>query len=154
MFSWFRRNNAPVPNQNQRLLGSAENALMQASNKYRGYMKFGEVLHLQGPRISVEALSTAISHLQRRHPVLRSRLQINPQKTNSYLLEEDNTVQLKIREIPRKRADHLTFWQQEWREREKDTTAIGQGLAEFWLLQVYRINNCIDLICRFFFTVS
>jgi hypothetical protein len=137
MFSWFQQNNSPVPNQNQRLLGSAENALMQASQKYQGYMKFGEVLHLQGPRISLEALSTAISHLQRRHPVLRSRLQINSEKSNSYLLEEDNTVQLKIREISRKRADHLTFWQREWREREKETITIGQGLAEFWLLQVY-----------------
>jgi hypothetical protein len=137
MFSQFRKSNSLIVNQKQRLFGSAENALMQASQQYQGYMKVGEVLHLEGPHISLEALSTAIEHLQRRHPVLRSRLQINPEKSNSYLLEEDDILQLKIREIPRKRADHLIFWQQEWREREKDTTVIGQGLAEFWLLQVY-----------------
>jgi hypothetical protein len=137
MFSWFQQNNSPVLTENQWFLGSAGNALMQASQKHQGYMKFGEVLHLQGPRISLEALSTAISHLQRRHPILRSRLQINSEESDSYLLKEDNTLQLKIREISRKRADHLSFWQREWREREKETTVIGQGLAEFWLLQVY-----------------
>jgi hypothetical protein len=136
MFSWFRQNNSPVGNQKQRLLGSAENVLMQASQQHQGYTKVGEVLHLQGPRISLEALSTAISHLQRRHPILRSRLQMNPGTPDSYLLEEDDTLQLKIREIPRKRADHLIFWQQEWRDREKEIIVIGQGLAEFWLLQV------------------
>jgi hypothetical protein len=137
MFSWFRQNNFPVVNQKQRLLGSAEHALMQASQQHQGYMKVGEVLHLQGPRISLEALSIAVNHLQHRHPVLRSRLQIDSQKPDTYLLEEDDTLQLRIREIPRKRAEHLMFWQQEWREREKETTAIGQGLAEFWLLQVF-----------------
>ena len=138
MFSWFQRNDSPVVNPKQRLLGSAENALMQASQKHQGYLKFGEVLHLQGPYISLEALSTAIKHLQHRHPVLRSRLQLNPAIPNSYLLEEDDTLQLKIREISRKRADHLTFWQEEWRRREKDVAVIGQGLVEFWLLQVYK----------------
>ncbi|CAF1491886.1 unnamed protein product [Rotaria sordida] len=106
------------------MLGSAANALMQGSQNYQGFAKIGEVLHLDGPRISLEALSTAVSHLQRRHPVLRSRLQINPEKPNSYLLEEDDTLQLKIREISRKRADHLTYWRREWREREKETVAI------------------------------
>ena len=142
MFSWFRQNNVPVANQKQRLFGSAENALMQASQQHQGYMKFGEVLHLEGPYISREALSTAIGFLQRRHPMLRSRLQINPEKPNSYLLEEDDTLQLKIREIPRKRADNLVFWQQEWREREKETTIIGHGLAEFWILQVCFYTLC------------
>ncbi|CAF4501294.1 unnamed protein product, partial [Rotaria sp. Silwood2] len=79
-----------------------------------------------------------IGLLQRRHPVLRSRLQINPKKSDSYLLEEDDMLQLKIREISRKHTDHLTFWHQEWREQEKKTTDIGQGLAEFWLLQVHK----------------
>ncbi len=138
MFSWFRQNNSSVVNQKQRLLGPAENALMHASQQQQGYGKVGEVLHLQGPHISLEALTVAINHLRRRHPVLRSRLQINSQEPTSYLLEEDDTLQLKIREIPRKRADHLTFWRQEWREREKDLVIIGQGLAEFWLLQVYK----------------
>jgi hypothetical protein len=136
MFSWFRQSNSPVVNQKQRLLGPSENALMQASQKHQGYMKVGEVLHLQGPYISLKALSTAIGHLQHRHPVLRSRLQINPEKPDSYLLEEDSTLQLKIREISRKRADHQDFWRQEWRDREKETTIIGQGVVEFWLLQV------------------
>jgi hypothetical protein len=51
-------------------------------------------------------------------------------------MEEDDTLRLKIEEIPRKRDDHLNFWRQEWREREKEPAVIGQGLAEFWLLQV------------------
>jgi hypothetical protein len=131
MFSWFRKNDNPK----QRIMGSAANALMQASQHYQGFAKVGEVLHLEGPQISLEALSTSVSHLQRRHPVLRSRVQINPEKPNSYLLEEDDTLQLKIQEISRKRADHLTFWRREWREREKETVIMGQGLAEFWLLQ-------------------
>ncbi|CAF3662958.1 unnamed protein product, partial [Adineta steineri] len=135
MFSWFQQNTPIVVNEKQRLLGSAENALMQASQQCQGYMKFGEVLHIRGPHISSNTLSMAINHLQRRHPVLRSRLQINPEKSDTYILEEDDTVQLKIRQIPRKRVDHQIFWRQEWRERERDITAIGQGLTEFWLLQ-------------------
>jgi hypothetical protein len=146
MFSWFGLNSSPVPNEKQRALGSAENALMHASLQHQGYMKFGEVLHVRGPYISLEALSTVVGHLQRRHPVLRSRLQINSEKPDSYLLEEDNTLRLKIREIPRKRADHSTFWGREWREREKDVTVIGEGVAEFWLLQVHQSSTC----CHYF----
>jgi hypothetical protein len=38
----------------------------------------------------------------------------------------------------------MIFWRQEWREREKETTVIDQGLAEFWLLQVYtNIRACV-----------
>jgi hypothetical protein len=140
MFSWFRENNSPVINQKEQTFGSTANVLMQASQQYQGYMKVGLVLHLQGPHISLESLSTAINHLQCRHPVLRCRLRINPKKPNNYLLVEDDTLQLKIREISRKRTDHLTFWRQEWREREKQTTIIEQGLAEFWLLQVYEAD--------------
>ncbi|CAF0853275.1 unnamed protein product [Rotaria sordida] len=49
-----------------------------------------------------------------------------------------------IREIRRKRDDHLNFWRQEWREREKDSVVIGQGLAEFWLLQDPEDNDTED----------
>ena len=134
--SRFRRN-SPTVNSKQRVLGLAENALVMTSLQHQGFMKVGEVLHLEGPHISLEVLSRAVACLQRRHPVLRSRLQLSPQKPGTYLLEEDDTLQLKIREIPRKRTDHLIFWREEWREREKETTVISQGLAEFWLLQVY-----------------
>ncbi|CAF3946989.1 unnamed protein product [Rotaria magnacalcarata] len=99
-------------------------------------MKVGVLLHLQGPCISLEALTIAVNHLQYRHPFLRSRLQNNPTKPGNYLMEEDNAFRLKIREVPRKRNDHLHFWRQEWREREKESAIIGQGLVEFWLLQV------------------
>ncbi|CAF1018013.1 unnamed protein product [Adineta steineri] len=135
MFSLFQRNNSPVDKKNQRLLGSMENAYMKSSQKYQGLTRLCEVLHLQGPYISLETLSKAAGKLQQRHPTLRSRLQRNAQTAHSYYLEEDNTLQLKIIEIPRKRSDHQTFWKQEWRKREKSTTAIGDGLAEFWLLQ-------------------
>ena len=120
----------------QRLFGSVENGYMMISQRFKGHSRFGEVLHLLGPHISLEALSVAINHLQRRHPVLRSRLQTNPEKPNSYLLEEVNTLQPRIREIPRKRTENTTFWLQEWREREKESTVIGQAPVEFWLLQV------------------
>lgn len=136
MFSLFEKNSSPVEKKNQRLLGSMENAFMKASQKYQGFMRICEVLHLKGPYISIETLSKAVGKLQQRHPTLRSRLQRNSQKAHSYLLEEDKTLQLKIIEISRKRSDHQTFWKQEWRKREKSTTAIGEGLAEFWLLQV------------------
>ena len=124
---------------NQRLLGSAENVFMQTSQQSKGDVRFGHVLHLQGPYISLELLSAAVRHLQHRHPVLRSRLQLNPAKANRFLLEEDQTLELTIREIARNRADHMNFWLQEWRNREKETTPIGQGLAQFWLLQVFKI---------------
>ncbi|CAF3356513.1 unnamed protein product [Rotaria sp. Silwood2] len=136
MFSWFRQNNASVVNPKQRLLGTVENVMVQASQQYQGESKLGEVLHVHGPRISLERLSGAIRLLQRRHPVLRSRLQVNPKTPDTYLLEEDETLQLTVREMPRKRVDHLNFWRQQWCEREKKATDIGQGLAEFWLLQV------------------
>jgi hypothetical protein len=86
-------------------------------------------------------LESAVACLQRRHPFLRSRLQLNPAMPDSYLMEEDNTLRLNIQEIPRKREDQLTFWCQEWREREKQSPIIGQGLAEFWLLQVQFLMN-------------
>jgi hypothetical protein len=99
-------------------------------------MKVGEVLHLQGPYISLEKLASVVRRLQCRHPFLRSRLKTNPAKPDSYLMEEDDTLRLKIREIPRKRDDHLNFWREEWRKREKEPAVIGQGLTEIWLLQV------------------
>ncbi len=127
---------SPIVNPKQRVFGVAENALIKTSLQHQGYMRVGEVLQLQGPHISLGMLESAVACLQRRHPFLRSRLQINPAKPDSYLMEEDNTLRLNIQEIARKREDHLNFWCQEWREREKQPAVIGQGLAEFWLLQV------------------
>lgn len=121
--------------QSEHFLGSAENSLMQASQNHQGYMKVGQVLHLQGPYIRLEALHTAVKKLQGRHPSLRSRLRRIPEQTDSYFLEEDETLELNIIEVERKRFDHLTFWKKEWRQREKIITPIGHGLAEFWLLQ-------------------
>ena len=137
MFSRCRKPDESADKKNQRQMGSLENAYMKGSQKFPGAAKICEVLHLEGPYISRETLSRAIGKLQQRYPTLRSRLQRNPRKEHSYFLEEDNTLELKIIEIPRKRCDHQTFWKQEWRNREKATTAIGEGLAEFWLLQVY-----------------
>ena len=137
MFSLFQKNTLPVDKKNQRLMGALENAYIKGSQKYQGLARICEVLHLQGPYISFETLSKAVGKLQQRYPTLRSSLQINFRKADNYLLEEDNTLQLKITEIPRKRADHQMFWKQEWRKRERATITIGEGLAEFWLLQVY-----------------
>ena len=125
-----------VSQKNQRLLGTLENAYIRGSQKYQGLARICEVLHLRGPYISLETLSKAVGKLQQRYPTLRSRLQINSRKANCFLLEEDNTLQLKIIEIPRKRHDHQMFWKKEWQKREKVIIAIGDGLAEFWLLQV------------------
>ncbi len=135
MFSRFRRSQSNV-NPKQRIFGLAENALIKTSLLHQGYMKVGQVLHLQGPHISLETLKSAVSHLQRRHPFLRSRLQSIPGKSHTYMMEEDDTLCLKIREIPRQRDNYLNFWRQEWREREKEAAVVGEGLAEFWLLQV------------------
>lgn len=141
MCSWLQRNDSSISNKTQRVFGAAANGMMQASQQYQGHVKIGEVLHLEGPRISLEELSGAIHCLQRRHPVLRSRLQIHPDKQNVYLLEEDDTLRLRVREISRKSVDHLVAWRREWKEREKEITAIGQGLAEFWLFQVCTVDN-------------
>lgn len=123
-------------NSKQRVLGSAESALMRIALQHQGYMKVGVVLYLQGPYISVERLTSAINRLQRRHPFLRSRLEHSHGKSGSYTMEEDDTLQLKVIELSRKREDHSNFWRQQWQEREKETPILGQGLAEFWLLQV------------------
>ncbi|CAF1672622.1 unnamed protein product, partial [Adineta ricciae] len=64
----------------QRILGTAENALIETSRQHQGHMKVGEVLHLQGPYISLDMLIAAINRLQRRHPFLRSRLENNSTK--------------------------------------------------------------------------
>jgi hypothetical protein len=125
-------------NPKQRIFGTAENAIMQTSQQHQGYMKVGEVLHLQGPYISRETLISVVGRLQRRHPFLRSRLQIDPTKPNSYLMEEDDTLRLNILEFERKREDHLNFWRHKWQEREKEIAVIGQGLFEVWLLQVQK----------------
>ena len=101
-------------------------------------MKVGEVFHLQGPYIDLETLTIAISRLQRRHPFLRSRIQNNPAKLGTYFLEEDNTYRPKILEFSRKHNDRFTFWRQEWQNRQTEPVVIGQGLIEFWLLQVLR----------------
>lgn len=138
------RESSSTVNVKQRVFGPAENSLIRTSLQFQGYMKVGEVLHLQGPHISLEMLESAIHRLQCRHPFLRSRLQINPAKRDTYLMEEDNTFRLKIREIFRKRDDHLDSWKQEWRKYEKNAPVIGEGLVEFWLLQVY--SNLIVFI--------
>ncbi|CAF3311531.1 unnamed protein product [Rotaria socialis] len=108
---------------------------MKLSQQQQGYMKVVEVLHLQGPYISMEMLTAAVGRLQRRHPILRSRLRMRSVEPGSYLLDEDDTLRLTIREIPRNRDEYLHFWRTEWRKREKKTTVIGEGLVEFWLLQ-------------------
>ncbi len=69
--------------------------------QHQGNSKLGEVLHLQGPHISLEMLESTIGYLERRHPFLRSRLKINPTKLDSYLMEEDNTLRLNIYESVR-----------------------------------------------------
>lgn len=122
----------------QRVMGAAENALVVTSQQRGGYMKVGEVLHLRGPFIPVEMLIEAVSLLQLRHPFLRSRLKNNPEKINTFLMEEDFNLQLKIIEIGRRRDEHESFWKHEWRAREKEPAVVGEGLAEFWLLQVNR----------------
>jgi hypothetical protein len=143
MFSWFRSSPVAVHSK-QRMLGSAENALMSASQKYQGYLKVGEVLHMRGPYISIETLTAAVIRLQRRHPMLRSRLQHDPANPSNFFLEDDDTLRLEILLLPRKREDHLTFWGCEWREREKETTSVGQGLAKLWLLQV--LSDTFDFL--------
>ncbi|CAF1243853.1 unnamed protein product [Adineta steineri] len=124
-----------IKNSKQRIMGSAENALILTSQQHHGYMKVGIVMHLQGPYIALQTLITAVNRLQCRHPFLRSRLQVNPEKPGTYLMEEDDTLELKIIEIAREQDDHFDFWRQEWRMREKDPAVVGQGLVQFWLLQ-------------------
>ncbi|UJR19412.1 hypothetical protein I4U23_022542 [Adineta vaga] len=129
------RRRASLKQLKQRLMGSAENALVTTSQQHLGYMKVGEVLHLHGPYIPIENFILAVRRLQLRHPFLRSRLEMNSAKSGTYLLQEDYSLDLNIIEIPRNRSDHANFWQQEWKLREKEPAVIGQGLAEFWLLQ-------------------
>lgn len=140
MFNWLWKSSSIV-NPKQHILGPSENVFMKTSNRFQGSGRVGEILHLEGPYISLEQLNKAVIRLQRRHPVLRSRLKLHPSDPNSFILEEDETLQLQIEEIPRKRHDHLDFWRQEWRKHEKKPTNIGDGLARIWLLQVLIITR-------------
>ena len=135
MASWFG-GAAPVANPQQRLFGPTENAVMKLSLQREGYMKVCEVLFLQGPHIPVEALKSAVRQLQNRHPFLRSRLQNNPATPETFLMEENENVQLTIREIARDRNESREFWRREYRQREKQVPRVGEPLVEFWLLQV------------------
>ena len=135
MVSWFR-SGTPVLNPKQRLFDNAENAIMKLSQQRQGYMKVSEILYLRGPHISREALMSAVRYVQGRHPFLRSRLQNNPATPDTFLMEEDETVQLEIRDITRKRSECVDFCNRELRKHEKQISCIGQPLAELWLLQV------------------
>lgn len=127
---------APDADPKQHVCSPAENALIQLSQRIHGLSRLGEVLHLQGPHISLEQLNRAVVRLQRRHPVLRSRLQIHPTKRDCFVFEEDETLRLPVEELARKREEHASFWSQEWPKREKEPINIGDPLAKLWLLQV------------------
>lgn len=135
MFSWLWQSSSII-NSKQHVLNPSENVFMRISQRYQGSGRVGEILHLEGPYISLEQLNKAINRLQRRHPVLRSRLKLHPSNPNSFIVEEDETLQLEVKELPRNRRDHLDFWHREWRMHEKEPTNVGDGLARIWLLQV------------------
>ena len=120
----------------QRACSPTENALITVTQRLNGVTRLGEVLHLQGPYISLEQLNAAVARLQRRHPALRSRLQAHPTKRNCFMFEEDAMMQLPVKEIPRKRDEHASFWAQEWPKYEKDPINIGDPFARLWLFQV------------------
>lgn len=137
MTAWFQRPRS-IENPKHRSFSPTENVIMKLSFQRQGYMKVCELLFLQGPQITVEALNAAIRHLQTRHPFLRSRLKNDPSTPETFLMEEDETVQLKIRQIQRNRNECKEFWRREYREHEKEIPQIGEPLVEFWLLQVNR----------------
>ena len=110
--------------------------MIKLSQRCHSVTRLGEVLHLQGPYISLEQLNRAVARLQRRYPPLRCRLQVHPTKHDCFVLEEDEALQLPIEELPRKREERESFWQQEWPKREKEPLNIGDPLAKLWLLQV------------------
>ena len=126
---------APDNDPKQRPLSPTENALIKLTQRFHGLGRLGEVLHLQGPYISLEQLHEAVARLQRRHPALRSRLQVHPTNRDRFALEEDETLRLPIEELSRKREEHASFWLQEWPKRENEPINIGDALAKLWLLQ-------------------
>jgi hypothetical protein len=120
----------------QRACSPTENVLIKMTQRFHGMSRLGEVLHLQGPHISLEQLNGAVARLQRRHPALRSRLRAHPTKRDCFMFEEDETLRLPVEELARKREEHDTFWMQEWPRREKEPINMGDPLAKLWLLQV------------------
>lgn len=135
MFGWIWPKST-VDHSKQRVFGPAENVLMKGSQRYQGLGRVGEILRLEGPYISTEQLNGVLVRLQRRHPVLRSRLQLHPHNPNAFIFEQDDTLRLEVEEISRKRTEHFDVWLNEWRRREKEPTSIGDALIKFWLLQV------------------
>ncbi|CAF1113800.1 unnamed protein product [Didymodactylos carnosus] len=146
---------APDAGPKQHVCGPAENMMIKISQRFHGAMRMGEVLHLQGPYISLEQLNRAVALLQRRHPVLRSRLRTHPTKRDCFVLEEDEALRLPVEELARKREEHASFWLQEWPKREKEPINIGEPLAKLWLLQTMEnaIRNSLSAVNRVF-TVS
>ena len=130
------RKRASVSSPKQHVCTSTENALIKLTQRFHGVSRLGEVLYLQGPYISLGQLSTAVARLQRRHPVLRSRLQTHPTNRDRFVFEEDETLRLPVEELPRKREAREHFWLQEWPKREKEPINIGDPMAKLWLLQV------------------
>ena len=127
---------APAADPKQHVCSPTENGMIRVSQRFNGLSRLGEVLHLQGPYISLEQLNGAVARLQRRHPVLRSRLQVHPINRDCFVLEEDETLRLPVEELARKREERASFWLQEWSKREKEPINIGEPLAKLWLLQV------------------
>lgn len=146
MSSWLWSSTAPLEPQ-QRMLGAAANVLMKASQNFNGHGRVGIILRLRGPMISLEQLKRAVNRLQQRHPAMRSRLQMHPSVANTYILEEDANLQLQIEEIQRNREDHLNFWSDEWKQREKQPIHIGDPLIRFWISQVRYFFRLL-LICE------
>ncbi|UJR18061.1 hypothetical protein I4U23_004961 [Adineta vaga] len=134
MFHYFSKE-APDVDPKQHVCSRTENGMIRVSQRFNGFSRLGEVLHLQGPYISLEQLNGAVARLQRRHPVLRSRLQAHPTIRDWFVLEEDEMLRLPVEELARKREERDSFWLQEWPKREKEPINIGEPLAKLWLLQ-------------------
>lgn len=139
MFGWLWSNPSSIDHSKQRVFGAAESIFLKASQRYQGLGRVGEILRLEGPYISSERLNKALGHLQHRHRILRCRLQVHPDDPKLFILEQDETLRLEVEEISRQRTDHLDFWTNEWRRREKAPIRQGDVLMKCWLLQV-----CLD----------
>jgi hypothetical protein len=113
-------------------LGWVENGILRISRERSGAMKVVVVLEVEGRLLPRAALRAALRALQRRHPVLRSRLREDG--TGGYLLQEDLSAELQVQWLPLG-ADRGAAWKQAWAREARAKPPVGQLTVKFLALE-------------------
>mmetsp|Transcript_6047 Transcript_6047/g.7902 ORF Transcript_6047/g.7902 Transcript_6047/m.7902 type:complete len:500 (+) Transcript_6047:183-1682(+) len=110
-------------------LGQVEKGIVELSQNMKGAMKVGLLLRLTGPHLDSEKLSFALNVLQKRHPLLRSKLvRVNQE----LFLKEDASLRITVNRYLRKNPDsYLDVWM----ERSRIGAQLNTSLLEIHLFE-------------------